>query len=116
MTSIDKLRKDREIALRKLDDAMDKCKPEVIKMDPIVKKSTSEFLTSYKNYKDQKISEQEFLQITNNFAQTLILEEKMIAKNRKILEPLDTEFQKICKKIHDWEDKPSQDNKWWERT
>ena len=62
------------------------------------------FLDSYRNYTNQKISEKEFLQITDNFAQTLILEVKMIRKIRKILTPLDSEFQKRCKKIYDWED------------
>ena len=103
MTSIDKLRKDREIALKKLDDAMGKCELEHSKMVPIVKKSKNKFLSSYNNYKKNKISDQEFLQITVNFAQTLILEDKMITKNRKILEPLDAEFQKRCKKIYNEE-------------
>ena len=103
-TSIEKLRKNRQISLKKLDEAIGRSEIEIIKMDHIVNKSKNKFITSYENYKDQKISDQEFLQITNNFAQTLILEDKMIKKIRKIFKPLDAEFQKICKKIHDWED------------
>ena len=104
MTEIKRIRKNREVALEKLDDAMDKWGPERIKMDHALEKSKNIFLDSYYNYKNQKISEKEFLQITDNFAQTLILEDKMTKKIRKILSPLDAEFQKSCKKIYDWED------------
>ena len=104
MTKIENIRKSREVALKKLDDAMDKWGPERIKMDHTVEKSKNIFLDSYRNYTNQKISEKEFLQITDNFAQTLILEDKMIRKIRKILTPLDAEFQKRCKKIYHWED------------
>ena len=115
MTYIDKLRKDREIALKKLDDAMDKCSPEQDKMFDDVKKSTTKFLSSYKDYKNNKISEQEFLQITNSFAQTLDLEEKMYDRFSKILEPLDTEFQTTCGKIYSWENRSILDNHWRDR-
>ena len=93
MTEIERIRKSREVALKKLDEAMDQWGPERIKMDHTVEKSKNIFLDSYRNYKNQKISEKEFLQITNNFAQTLILEDKMIRKIRKIFEPLDAEFK-----------------------
>ena len=104
MNKIERIRKNREVALKKLDDAMDKWGPERIKMDHAVEKSKNIFLDSYRNYTNQKISEKDFLHITDNFAQTLILEVKMIRKIRKILTPLDSEFQKRCKKIYDWED------------
>ena len=104
MTKIENIRKSREVALKKLDDAMDKWGPERIKMDHTVEKSKNIFLDSYRNCTNQKISEKEFLQITDNFVQTLILEDKMTKKIRKILTPLDAEFQKSCKKIYDWED------------
>ena len=104
MTKIEKIRKNREVALKKLDNAMDKWGPERIKMDHAVEKSKNIFLHSYRNYTNQKISEKDFLHITDNFAQTLILEVKMIREIRKILTPLDSEFQKRCKKIYDWED------------
>ena len=103
-TSIEKLRKNRQISLKKLDEVMGRSEIEIIKMDHIVNKSKNNFITSYENYKHQKISDKEFLQITSNFAQTLILEDTMIKKIRKILAPLDAEFQKTCKKIYDWED------------
>ena len=101
MTEIERIRKSREVALKKLDEAMDKWGPERVKMDHATEKSKNIFLDSYRNYRDQKISEKEFLQIANNFAQTLILENKMTRKIRKILTPLDAEFQKRCKKIYD---------------
>ena len=104
MNKIERIRKSREVALKKLDEAMDKWGPERIKMDHVAEKSKNIFLDSYRNYKNQKISEKEFLQIADNFAQTLILEDKMTRKIRKILTPLDSEFQKRCKKIYDWED------------
>ena len=104
MNKIERIRKNREVALKKLDEAMDKWGPERIKMDHAVEKSKNIFLDSYRNYTNQKISEKDFLHITDNFAQTLILEVKMIRKIRKILTPLDSEFQKRCKKIYDWED------------
>ena len=104
MTEIERIRKSREVSLKKLDDAMDKWGPERIKMTHAVEKSKNIFLDSYRNYKNQKISKKEFLQITDNFVQTLILEDKMTKKIRKILTPLDAEFQKSCKKIYDWED------------
>ena len=104
MSEIERIQKSREVVLKKLDDAMDKWGPERIKMDHAVAKSKNIFLDSYRNYENQKISEKEFLQITDNFAQALILEDKLSKKIRKILTPLDSEFQKICKKIHDWED------------
>ena len=104
MNKIERIQKNREVALKKLDDAMDKWGPERIKMDHTVEKSKNIFLDSYRNHKNQKISDKEFLQITNNFAQMLILEDKMTKKIRKILTPLDSEFQKSCKKIYDWED------------
>ena len=103
MNKIERIRKNREVALKKLDDAMDKWGPERIKMDHAVEKSKNIFLHSYRNYTNQKISEKDFLHITDNFAQTLILEVKMIRKIRKILKPLDSEFQKRCKKISGWE-------------
>ena len=104
MSEIERIQKSREVALKKLDDAMDKWGPERIKMDHAAEKSKNSFLDSYRNYTNQKISEKEFLQITDNFVQTLILEDKMTKKIRKILTPLDAEFQKSCKKIYDWED------------
>ena len=104
MNKIERIRKNREVALKKLDNAMDKWGPERIKMDHAVEKSKNIFLDSYRNYTNQKISEKDFLHITDNFAQTLILEVKMIREIRKILTPLDSEFQKRCKKIYDWED------------
>ena len=104
MSEIERIQKSREVVLKKLDDAMDKWGPERIKMDHAAEKSKNSFLDSYRNYTNQKISEKEFLQITDNFAQALILEDKMIRKIRKILTPLDAEFQKSCKKIYDWED------------
>ena len=104
MNKIERIRKNREVALKKLDEAMDQWGPERIKMDHTVEKSKNIFLDSYRNYKNQKISDKEFLQITNNFAQTLMLGEQLTRKIRKILEPLDLEFQKRCKKIYDWED------------
>ena len=102
MTEIERTRKSREVALKKLDDAMDKWGPERIKMYDAVEKSKNIFLDSYYNYKNQKISEKEFLQITNDFAQTLILEDKLTRKIRKILEPLDSEFLKSCNKLYGW--------------
>ena len=104
MTEIERIRKSREVALKKLDEAMDKWGPERIKMDHAAEKSKNIFLDSHHNYKNQKSSEKEFLQIADNFAQTLILEDKMTRKIRKILTPLDAEFQKRCKKIYHWED------------
>ena len=104
MTEIERIRKSREVALKKLDHAMDKWGPERINMDHALEKSKNIFLDSYRNYKNQKISDKEFLQITNNFAQTLIIEDKLTRKIRKILTPLDSEFQKACKKIYDWKD------------
>ena len=104
MNKIERIRKNREVALKKLDEAMDKWGPERIKMDNAVEKSKNIFLDSYRNYTNQKISEKEFLHIADNFAQTLILEDKMTRKIRKMLKPLDSEFQKRCKKIYDWED------------
>ena len=104
MNKIERIRKNREVALKKLDEAMDKWGPERIKMDNAVEKSKNIFLDSYRNYTNQKISEKDFLHITDNFAQTLLLEDKMTKKIRKILTPLDSEFQKRCKKIYDWED------------
>ena len=94
MSEIERIQKSREVALKKLDEAMDKWGPERIKMDHATEKSKNSFLDSYRNYTNQKISEKEFLQITDNFAQTLILEDKMTRKIRKILKPLDSEFQK----------------------
>ena len=105
MSEIERIQKSREVVLKKLDDAMDKWGPERIKMDHAAEKSKNIFLDSYRNYINQKISGKEFLQITDNFAQALILEDKVIRKIRKILTPLDSEFQKICKKIHEREAK-----------
>ena len=103
MSEIERIQKSREVALKKLDEAMDKWGPERIKMDHVTEKSKNIFLDSYRNYTDQKISEKEFLQIADNFAQTLILENKMTRKIRKILTPLDAEFLKHCNKLNDWE-------------
>jgi len=103
INSSEKLRKNREISLKRLDVAMDQCEPQFNKMLVDVKKSKNKFLSSWMNYKNHKISDKEFLQITDSFAQILVSEKKMYAKFRKILGPRDTEFQKACKKIHDWE-------------
>ena len=105
MSEIERIQKSREVALKKLDDAMDKWGPERIKMDHAAEKSKNSFLDSYRNYTNQKISEKEFLQITDNFAQALILEDKMIRKIRKVLTPLDAEFLKYCNKLHEREAK-----------
>ena len=102
MTDIERIRKNREVALKKLDGAMDKWGPERIKMDHAIEKSKNVFLDSYRNHKNQKFSDKEFLQITNNFAQMLILEDKLTRKIRKILEPLDSEFLKSCNKLYGW--------------
>ena len=102
MTEKERIRKNRDVALKKLDKAMDKWAPERIKMADAVEKSKNIFLDSYRNHKNQKISDKEFLQITNDFAQTLILEDKLTRKIRKILEPLDSEFLKSCNKLYGW--------------
>ena len=102
MTEKERIRKNRDVALKKLDKAMDKWAPERIKMNDAVEKSKNIFLDSYRNHKNQKISDKEFLEITNNFAQTLILEDKLTRKIRKILEPLDSEFLKSCNKLYGW--------------
>jgi len=102
MSEIERIRKSREVALKKLDEAMDKWGPERIKMNHAAEKSKKIFLDSYRNYTNQKVSEKEFLQITDNFAQALILEDKLNKKIRKILTPLDAEFLKYCNKLHNW--------------
>ena len=102
MNKIERIRKNRDVTLKKLDKAMDKWGPERIKMADAVDKSKNIFLDSYRNHKNQKISDKEFLQITNDFAQTLFLEDKLTRKIRKILEPLDSEFLKSCNKLYGW--------------
>ena len=101
--NVKKLRAEKKLAQKKLDDAMNACAPEFDKMWEIMNKTKSDFLFSYKNFKNQKISEHDFLQNSTKFAQNLDSEEKMYMRFRKILGPRDTEFQKACKKIHDWE-------------
>jgi chemotaxis regulatin CheY-phosphate phosphatase CheZ len=105
MIDIDKLKEDRKIAGGKLDDAMDKCMPEFDDMYDNVKKSTTEFLSLWKDYTNHKITEQEFLQITNKFAQIINDENEMYGRFTKILKPLETEFEKTCKILHDLESK-----------
>ena len=99
------LQEDRKIALKKLDDAMDKCWPEYDAMFDNVKKIKTEFLSLWKNYENHKISEKEFLQITNKFAQTLDSENQMNNRFTKILEPLETKLQKIREILNNSEDK-----------
>ena len=65
INSSEKLRKNREISLKRLDVAMDQCKPQFNKMLVDVKKSKNKFLSSWMNYKNHKISDKEFLQITD---------------------------------------------------
>ena len=77
ITQIDRLRKNRETYLKKLDVAMEQCDPEFEKMSVDVRKSKNKFLSSWKSYKNHKISDQDFLQITDSFAQTLDSEKKM---------------------------------------
>jgi hypothetical protein len=99
------LRAKKTLAQKKLDDAMNACGPEFDKMWEIMNNAKNDFLFSYKNFKNQKISEHEFLQNSTKFAQNLDSEEKMYMRFRKILGPLTTDFEKICKVIHDLEAK-----------
>ena len=84
---------------------MDKCTPEHAVMHDNVKKSTIGFLSSWKDYTNHKINDQEFLQITNKFAQTKNAENEMYDRFSKILKPLQTEFEKTCEILHNLEDK-----------
>ena len=105
MTDMNKLKEDRKNACQKLDEAMDKCNLELDESNMFdnVKKSTTEFLSLWKDYTNHKITEQEFLQITNKFAQTKNAENEMHARFTKILGPLETEFKKTCNALHDLE-------------
>jgi rubrerythrin len=109
MTDINKLKEDRKIALKKLDDVRDKCEPEFVEMFDNVKKSTTEFLSLWKDYTNHKITEQEFLQISNKFAQIKNDENEMYDRFTKILKPLQTEFEKTCKVLNDLESKHVKD-------
>ena len=53
--NVNKLRAERILAQKKLDDAMNACGPEFDKMWEIMNKAMSDFLFSYKNFKNQKI-------------------------------------------------------------
>ena len=100
-----KLQTERILTQKKLDDAMNTCEPEFNKMCEIMEKAKSDFLFSYKNFKNQKISEHEFLQNSTKFAQKLDNEKKMYTRFRKILVPLTADFKKICQDIYDLEAK-----------
>jgi len=105
MSDIEKLKEDRKKALAKLDAAMDACDPEHSILSKTVSEMEIDFLTSWKNHKNQKITEQEFLQISNKFAQTLESQKQMTERFRKTLLPLQKEFKKICDSLHDLEEK-----------
>jgi len=69
MTDIEKLKEDKKQALAKLDDAMNACSPESVTSMQNERKIKTKFLSLWKDYKNNKIKEREFLQISNKFAE-----------------------------------------------
>ena len=91
--NLEKIRTDKQLALEKLDIAMDRCEPELNSMSEIMKKAKNDFLYSYRYFKNQKISELEFLKNSAEFAQKLDAETEMYSRFSQILEPLTIDWE-----------------------
>jgi sugar-specific transcriptional regulator TrmB len=97
MTDIEKLKEDKKKALAELDDAMNACSPEYNAQIQNEQKIKIQFLSLWKDYKNNKIKEHEFLQISNKFAEILNVDKEMRNRFGKIIQPLHAKYEKICK-------------------
>ena len=103
MTDINKLKEDKRKALEELDDAMNACSPEQIERIQNEEKVKKEFLSLWKDYKNNKIEKEKFLQISDEFAKVLYEEKEMRKRFGKIIGPLHKKYEKICKLLNDLE-------------
>ena len=105
MSDIEKLKEDKKKALAELDAAMDACSPEYGVIIQNERKTRTEFLSLWKDYKNNKVTEQEFLQISNKFAEILSANKEIRNRFRKITRPLYAKYRKTCKALYDFEEK-----------
>jgi 5'-deoxynucleotidase YfbR-like HD superfamily hydrolase len=103
MTDINKLKEDKRMALEELDDAMNACSPEHIERIQNEEKVKKEFLSLWKDYKNNKIEKEKFLQISDEFARVLYEEKQMRKRFGKIIGPLHKKYEKICGLLDDLE-------------
>ena len=103
MTDINKLKEDKRKALEELDDAMNACSPEQIERIQNEEKVKKEFLSLWKDYKNNKIEKEKFLQISDEFARVLYEEKQMRKRFGKIIGPLHKKYEKICGLLDDLE-------------
>jgi hypothetical protein len=105
MTDIEKLKEDKKKFLAKLDDAMNVCSPESVTSMQNERKIKTKFLSLWKDYKNNKIKEREFLQICNKFAEILSADKEMRNRFGKIIQPLHAKYEKTCKILDELEKK-----------
>ena len=67
------------------------------------KKVKKEFLSLWKDYKNNKIEKEKFLQISDEFARVLYEEKQMRKRFGKIIGPLHKKYEKICGLLDDLE-------------
>ena len=100
---MNKLKEDKKIALEELDEAMNACSPEHIERIQNEQKVKTEFLSWWKDYKNNKIEKEKFLQISDEFAKVLYEEKQMRKRFGKIIGPLHKKYQKISELLNDLE-------------
>jgi hypothetical protein len=104
MSEIEKFKKKKK-ALAELDIVWNRCSPEWEIGEQNEEKIKTEFLSLWKDYKNNKVTKQEFLQISNKFAEILSANKEMHNRFREILRPAYAKYGKICKALYNLEEK-----------
>lgn len=105
MTDIKKLKEDKKKIIAELHTTMDAFEPERQSMMKKVDNIQDKFLTIWEQYTNQKTSEQEFLEVSKNFARILESHREMVDRIRRALHPISNKFEKICNTLENLEKK-----------
>jgi anion-transporting ArsA/GET3 family ATPase len=104
MTDVDEIKSVMNRSRNELDMAMDACGPEYDQMIKNVEETREDFLTVWNDFKKQKTNSQEFLMVSKKFAETLQARKEMFVRFRKIISPLQSQFEKTCKIFHNMDE------------
>jgi rubrerythrin len=105
MIDIEKLKEDKEKAHEKLSEAWNAISPEYTARMQKEREIEIEFLSSWKDYKNNKLEQGKFLYISDKFAEIIHEEKEMRTRCEKIIQPLQEEYEKTWKILDDLENK-----------
>ena len=69
-----------------------------------LEQSVNNLESVWNDFKKQKTNSQEFLMVSKKFAETLQARKEMFVRFRKIISPLQSQFEKTCKIFHNMDE------------